>query len=76
MLLKEDSDHFGGYRGLVNRCQMRKCNKKHTMVDKGESLAVFLYHMLVLNITESEQELLIRYEKEKMELLGMTDQKI
>jgi hypothetical protein len=46
------------------------------MADKAESLAVFLYLMLVLSVTESEQELLIRYEKEQMELLGMTDQKI
>ena len=76
MLLNDDSDHFGGYRGLVHRCQMKKRNEKYTMADKAESLAVFLYHMLVLSVTESEQELLIRYEKEKMELLGMTDQKI
>ena len=76
MLQKDHRDHFGGYRGLVQRCQTRNRNEKYTMADKAESLAVFLYHMLVLSVTESDQELLIRYEKEKMELLGMTDQKI
>lgn len=74
MLLIDCNDHFGGYRGLVHRCRVRKRNEKHKIADKAESMAVFMYHMLVLNLTESEQELLIRYEKEKLELLGMTEE--
>jgi hypothetical protein len=45
MLLKDNSDHFGGYRGLVHRCQMKNRNKKYTMADKAENLAVFLHHI-------------------------------
>ena len=43
MLLKDGSDHFRGYRGLVHRCHTKYRNEKHTMADKAESLAVFLY---------------------------------
>jgi hypothetical protein len=76
MLLKDSSDHFGGYHGILYRMCVKNRNEKYKMADRAESLAVFLYHMLVMNITTRAQELLIQYESEKMGLYGVAEEYI
>ncbi len=73
MLLKNSNDHFGGYRGLVQRAFSSNRNEKYKMADNSESLVIFLYHLLVMKLKEKEHGLLLQYEEEKLQLLGVLE---
>ena len=64
-LLKDPKNNWGGYCGLISRANGRDHNDKYEMADYSETMVIFLYHMLVLKLKNSDLETLLRYEAKK-----------
>jgi hypothetical protein len=69
-LLKDPKNNWGGYCGLISRANGRDRNDKYEMADYSETMVIFLYHMLVLKLKNSDLETLLRYEAKKTNCLA------
>lgn len=70
---QDESDHLGGFRGLVFRACGKDREHVHGMVSNLEGEVALLLTMLILDLGKKDNHRLIMYDTKKSDLTGYSD---